>query len=121
VAVETAMDTALVVDVIKGRPCRWPRIESDDYLITTGSTKPLEDAFRIAHAELVSWIEAESGLSMLDAYQLVSQAVLTPVANVVDTVYTMTAKMPKSALPGITAMGGAHSRLRALAAGWREQ
>ncbi|GAA0254217.1 acetamidase/formamidase family protein [Cryptosporangium japonicum] len=118
VAVETAMDTALVVDVIKGRPCRWPRIESDDFLITTGSTKPLEDAFRIAHSELVGWVAAETGLSTLDAYQLVSQATLTPVANVVDTVYTMTAKMPKTALPGVTAMGGVHARLRAIGAAW---
>jgi hypothetical protein len=44
--------------------------------------------------------------------------VLTPVANVVDTVYTMTAKMPKWALPGVTAMGGVHARLRGLAAAW---
>jgi acetamidase/formamidase len=119
VAVETAMDSALVVEVLKGRPCRWPRIESDDFLITTGSTKPLEDAFRIAHSELIGWVGAETGLSTLDAYQLVSQAVLTPVANVVDTVYTMTAKLPKTALPGVTAMGGVHARLRALAASWR--
>ena len=36
------------------------------------------------------------GLSVLDAYQLVSQVVLSPVANVVDTAYTMTAKLPNA-------------------------
>jgi acetamidase/formamidase len=119
VAVETAMDTVLIVDLLQGRPCAWPRIESDDFLITTGSTKPLEDAFRIAHTELIGWVTQEVGLSMMDAYQLVSQAALTPVANVVDTVYTMTAKLPKTALPGVSAMGGTHARLRTVASAWK--
>jgi acetamidase/formamidase len=116
VAVETAMDTVVVVDLIKGVYTDWPRIETDSYLISTGSTKPLEDAFRIAHADLVGWVGAEVGLSPLDAYQLVTQAVESPVANVVDTVYTMTAKMPKRYLPGVSAYGGIHERLRAQAA-----
>lgn len=116
VAVETAMDTVVVVDLVKGVYTDWPRIETDDHLISTGSTKPLEDAFRIAHADLVGWVGAEVGLSPLDAYQLVTQAVESPVANVVDTVYTMTAKMPKRYLPGVSAYGGLHERLRAQAA-----
>ncbi|MEW9529723.1 acetamidase/formamidase family protein [Microbispora sp. NPDC049125] len=116
VAVETAMDTVVVIDLIKGAPCAWPRLESDDFIITTGSAKPLEDAFRIAHAELTRWLAAETGLSTLDAYQLVSQAALSPVANVVDTVYTMTAKLPKAVLKGVAPMGGTHARLRARAA-----
>lgn len=29
VAVECAMDTVVVADLIKGRPTAWPRIESD--------------------------------------------------------------------------------------------
>ena len=54
---------------------------------------------------------------MLDAYQLVSQVALTPVANVVDTNYTVVAKVPKSVLGrGAVAYGGAHARLRGLAA-----
>ena len=119
VAVETAMDTVVAVGLVKGVPTPWPRLESDEYLVTTGSTKPLEDAFRISQVGMVRWVAAETGLSELDAYQLVSQAVTAPVANAVDTVYTMTAKMPKAALPGVSALGGAHARMRALAAAWR--
>ncbi len=40
--------------------------------MTTGSARPLEDAFRIAHTELVGWVRQLTGLSMMDAYQLVS-------------------------------------------------
>jgi acetamidase/formamidase len=120
VAVETAMDTVVIVDVVKGAYTTWPRIESDTHLISTGSTKPLEDAFRIAHADMTGWVGAELGLSPLDAYQLVTQTVESPVANVVDTVYTMTAKVAKAYLPGVTAYDGIHQRLSAQAAALRE-
>lgn len=112
VAVECAMDTVFVVDLIKGEPTAWPRLEDDLYLMTTGSARPLEDAFRIAHSEMVSWVGALTGLSTLDAYQLVSQAALTPIANVVDTNYTVVAKLPKQVLNGASAMRGVHGRLR---------
>ncbi|GAA2369166.1 acetamidase/formamidase family protein [Dactylosporangium salmoneum] len=112
VAVECAMDTVVVVDLIKGVPTPWPRLEDDAYIMTTGSARPLEDAFRIAHTELVRWVAELAGLSTLDAYQLVSQAALTPVANVVDTNYTVVAKFPKALLRGAVVMGGAHQRLR---------
>ena len=113
VAVECAMDTVFVVELLKGAPTAWPRLEDDRYLMTTGSARPLEDAFRIAHAELVGWTAELLELSELDSYQLVSQTALTPVANVVDTNYTVVAKLPKSLLGGAPAMQGVHDRLRA--------
>lgn len=113
VAVECAMDTELVIELIKDAPpTTWPRLEDDRYLMTTGSARPLEDAFRIAHTELVGWVRELTDLSRMDAYQLVSQTALTPVANVVDTSYTVVAKMAKRYLQGsVPAMSGAHERL----------
>ena len=116
VAVETAMDTVMVVDLIKGAPCPWPRLENDSYIMTAGSARPLEDAFRIAQTELVLWLASEFGMDTMDAYQLVSQAVEAPLANVVDVNYTSIAKIPKRYLPGGAVMGGAHARLREMAA-----
>ena len=46
----------IAIDLIKGRTTPWPRLENDGYIITTGSARPLEDAFRIAHAEMVGWL-----------------------------------------------------------------
>jgi len=113
VAVECAMDTELVIDLIKGGPpTAWPRLEDEQFIMTTGSTRPLEDAFRIAHTELVGWVRQLTGLSAMDAYQLVSQTALTPIANVVDTNYTVVAKMEKRFLNGATVMSGTHGRLR---------
>jgi acetamidase/formamidase len=40
VAVETAMNTVLAVNLIKGRPCPWPRLESDTHIMSTGSARP---------------------------------------------------------------------------------
>jgi len=116
VAVETAMNTVIAVELLKDRPCPWPRIESESHIISTGSVRPLEDAFRIAQADLVHWLAEDYGLETLDAYQLVTQAVLSPLANVCDTNYTSIAKFPKRYLPRGEAMGGVDQHLREISA-----
>jgi DNA-binding protein Fis len=71
---------------------------------------------------MVSWVAELCGLDPLDAYQLVTQAVESPLANVCDTNYTSIAKMAKRYLdlntPGAP-MDGAHARLRDLADEYR--
>lgn len=119
VAVECAMDTVVVVDVIKGQPCVWPRIESDTHIMTIGSARPLEDAFRIAQADMVGWLSSDFGLEMLDAYQLVSQTVEAPIANVVDTNYTSVAKLDKRWVPERSVFDDAHARLSRIAAAYK--
>ncbi len=115
VAVECSMSTVLIVDVVRGCYTEWPRLETDEFLITTGSTKPLEDAFRIAFTEMVRWIAALLELSIMDSYQLVSQIALSPIANVCDTVYTVTCKVPKGILPKAAPYRGIHQALKARA------
>ena len=121
VAVEAAMDTTVIVDVIKGVPTPWPRLESDDHLMSTGSARPLEDAFRIAQHDLVTWIGEECGLDPLDSYQLVTQACESPIANVCDPNYTVVAKIRKQYLPRLDAYAGAHARLKEMSAGYQAQ
>ncbi len=113
-AVEAAMNTVVVVDLIKGgrTATPWPRFETDDAIMSTGSTRPLEDAFRISQHDLITWVAAEVRLDLLDAYQLVSQAGQAPVGNVTDPNYTMVAKVDKIHLPGIEVYSGVHQRLR---------
>jgi acetamidase/formamidase len=115
VAVEAAMDTVIAIDLVKGRATPWPRLESDTHVMSTGSARPLEDAFRIAHADLIAWIGEEYGLEALDAYQLLTQVSESPVANVVDPNYTFLAKIAKSYLPRADAYGGTHGKLREVA------
>lgn len=115
VAVECAMNTVVIIDLIKGLPTAWPRLESDTHLMSTGSARPLEDAFRIAQLDLLRWVAADYGLSELDAYQLLSQTVESPLANVCDTNYTCVAKVRKAWLPVPTRTQATHARLRGLA------
>jgi acetamidase/formamidase len=118
VAVEAAMDTVVLVDVIKGAATPWPRLESDSHVMSTGSARPLEDAFRISQSDLVRWLGVEFGMEQLDAYQLVSQVSETPVANVCDPNYTFVSKVDKRYLPSPTVYGGIHTRLREMAAAY---
>ena len=113
------MDTVIAIDVVKGRATPWPRLESDTHIMSTGSARPLEDAFRIAHADLVSWMGEEFGLESLDAYQLLTQVSESPVANVVDPNYTFLAKVSKAYLPRADPYGGVHARLRETAVHYR--
>jgi len=111
VAVEAAMDTVIVVDLIKGTPTPWPRIENDTHLMSVGSARPLDDAFRISQHDLIQWIGAEHGLHHLDAYQLLSQVGEAPIANVCDPNYSVVSKIPKRYLPSSLTYGGTHARL----------
>jgi hypothetical protein len=88
--------------------------------MSAGSVRPLEDAFRIAQSDLVHWLGEDYGLEQMDAYQLVTQAVLAPLANVCDTNYTSVAKFPKRFLPSGQAMGGVDRQLRSLATEYRQ-
>jgi acetamidase/formamidase len=112
VAVETAMATTLVVDVIKGVSTPWPRIETDTAIMSVGCARPLEDAYRISQHDLVGWTADLTGLDLLDAYQLVSQAGEAPVGNVCDPNYAMLAKLDKAYLRGADPYLGIHQRLR---------
>jgi acetamidase/formamidase len=125
-AVESAMRTVVVVDLVKGGapafPPAWPRLESDEFLMSTGSARPLEDAYRVSQHDLVTWAAELAGWDRLDAYQLISQAGLAPTGNVVDTNYTMVAKVAKAHLGGAAEPAdGLHRRLRETAAAYLAQ
>ena len=122
-AVEAAMRTVVVVDLIKGAGTPWPRLESDEFLMSTGSARPLEDAYRVSQHDLVTWAAELTGWDTLDAYQLVSQAGLAPTGNVVDTNYTMVAKLAKRYLgrEGVVVADGVHDRLRETGAAYLSQ
>jgi len=96
---ETSMDVVLEIDLIRGKTIDWPRIEDDEYIMVAGSARPLIDAFRLAHIELVEWLEEDYGFGRWDAYQLLGQLAESTVANIVDPVYTVVAKFPKRYLP----------------------
>ena len=63
----------ITVDLIKDWTIDWPRLEADDFIMTIGSARPLEDATRIAYRELVRWMVKDYGYDQWDAYMMLSQ------------------------------------------------
>jgi amidase len=98
VALEISGKVTLSFSLIKNHPIAWPRIESPQEIMTVGSARPMEDAARIAYTELVLWLEGEYGFEKWDAYQLASQAGKLYVGNMVDTYYSLVAKLSKEYL-----------------------
>lgn len=118
-AVEGAMNSTIIVDLIKAADApapAWPRLETDQHWMAVGSSRPMEDSWRIGQVEMVRWFEQLHGLHPLDAYQLLSQITEVPIANVVDANYSVVVKAAKALSPSAEAYGGLHADLRARAA-----
>lgn len=98
VALEITSKVTVVFDVIHDKAIEWPRVESPDKIMVVGSARPMEDAARIANAELVLWLEQDFGYDRWDAYQLLTQAGGLYVGNMVDTTYSLVASIDKKYL-----------------------
>lgn len=114
-AVEGAMTTVVIVDLIKGAAPLWPRLENDEYLMAIGSSRPMEDSWRIGNVELIRWMQELHGLHQMDAYQLLSQISKAPIANVVDANYSVAIKAAKAYMPSASAYQGIHQEMKKLA------
>ena len=111
-AVEGAMNSIIIVDLIKGAAPAWPRIENDEFYMAVGSSRPMEDSWRIGQIELIRWFQDLYDLHQMDSYQLLSQITKTPIANVVDANYSVVVKAAKELLPNVSAFKGMHESLK---------
>jgi amidase len=98
-AIEVPLRSRVQVHVIKKHKISWPRFENDEYIMTVGAYRPVDDALRIAFTELVGWIHADYGLSEMDAYELLSKVAEIHLNEMVDPNYVVVAKIKKSFLP----------------------
>jgi amidase len=97
-AVEIPAVLTLKFNVMKGKSIEWPRIESPEEIMTVASAKPLEDAARLAFRELIQWLHEDYQFAVYDAYMLLSLIAKARVAQIVDPLYTIVAKLPKDCL-----------------------
>ena len=98
VAVEMASTTTVQVDLIKGWPIVWPRLENERIIMAIGSGRPMEDAARIAYRELVRWMVQDYGWDQYEAYFFLTQAGRVCLGNMVDPKYTLGASVLKAYL-----------------------
>lgn len=98
--IEVSFDVEFTVNLIKERTIGWPRAENDDYMMTVGNARPLEQALQHATTEMVKWLE-ELGLQANFVSTLLGQCVEYDIGNVFDPAYTMVCKIKKKLLSGI--------------------
>jgi len=85
----------MTLGLIKGWTLDWPRLETADRIMSIGSARPMEDAARIAYADLVRWMVTGYGFEKWEAYMLLSQAGQVRLGNMVDPNYTLGASIAK--------------------------
>lgn len=95
VAVEMPSTTTIHVDLIKDWSIAWPRLENEDFIMAIGSTRPMEDAARIAYRELIHWLVEDYGWDKIEAYFFLTQAGRVRLGNMVDPKYTLGASVLK--------------------------
>jgi acetamidase/formamidase len=104
-AIEVALLARVQVSLIKGKKINWPRFENRDSIMAVGAYRPLDDALRIAFTELIDWIHKDYGLSVLDAYELLSKVAKIHLDEMVDPNYVVVASIEKKFLPARSSGG----------------
>jgi len=98
VAVEIPALATVRIDLIKGWGIPGPRLETEAFIMSIGSARPMEDAARMAYRDLIRWMVADYGFEESEAYFLCTQAGRLRVGNMVDPKYTLGASMLKQYL-----------------------
>ena len=99
-AVEISAKVTVKFEVLK-KTISCPRIESEDEMMVLGSARPLEDAARLAYRGLIEMLVEDYGWNQDEAYMFSSLTAKSRIAQIVDPLYTVVAKMNKKYLRGI--------------------
>lgn len=96
--VEISFDVRFTVQLLKHKKINWPRAENQDYIMTIGNARPLDQALQHATTEMIRWVQDDFGLDQYAAHILLGQCVEYDVGNVFDPAYTMVCKLKKQLL-----------------------
>jgi acetamidase/formamidase len=102
-AIETAFkEFNITVDLIKGRPLEWPRIETPTHWLTVGYDEDLNKALAILTAETAKFIAEQRGVSAAEAQSVMQQSWdcrIAEVVNIVRGAYCFNSKNAQAAAP----------------------
>ncbi|MDP6442272.1 MAG: acetamidase/formamidase family protein [Pirellulaceae bacterium] len=93
--IEISMDVRVTLRVLKQKLCGWPRAENDEWIMTLGNARPLDQATQHATTEMLRWLQQDFGLDALGANLLLAQCVRYDLGNIFDPAYTMVCKVHK--------------------------
>ena len=94
--------TRLEVSVEVGsRPAEmgWPRILSEDQLVTVVSARSIDEGSKLAYAEMLAWCTAASGLSRADVAQVLSMIADVGICQVANALPTARCVVNRAELP----------------------
>ena len=94
-ALETSLDVEFTVDVISGRASNGPRAENSEYLMSSGIGNSLTDALQQATTQLVNWLQNDYALTPNEAAVVLGTAMQYDIAEVVDPLVHVVAKIRK--------------------------
>lgn len=99
-ALETSMDVEFTVNLIKGES-KGPRVETDEFIMSLGIANSLPEAVQIATTGLANWLEREYKLEPNEAAIVLGTAMQYNIAELVDPLVHVVAKLRKDALAGL--------------------
>lgn len=95
---ETSMAVDFSVEVIRGYQTQQVREEDNDFIISFGVAGSLQEALKVATAQLATWIKHDYGLSDSEVALFLGAEMQYNVTELVDPEFDVVAKVPKSAL-----------------------
>lgn len=101
-ALETSMDVEFTVDLLRGRSAIGPRVESSTHVMAMGLAGSLDDAIKIATANLGQWLEQDYGLTASEIAEVLGSSAEYVVSEVADRNAGIVAKLNKQRLAGLT-------------------
>jgi acetamidase/formamidase len=106
-ALETSMDIEFAVDVIPGKSTEMPRAEDDEFLMAMGIAGSLTEGLQIATTELARWLQERHKLNASEVASVLGTAMRYDIAEVVDPLVNVVARVSKRALEPIQKAGSA--------------
>ncbi len=100
-ALETSMDVEFTVSLKKGEATRGPRAEDDTYLMALGIANSLPEALQSATTELANWLQRDYQLTPNEAAMVLGTVMQYNVAEVVDPLVHVVARIPKKAVSSL--------------------
>lgn len=97
--IEVSFDVQFTVQLLKAKRINWPRAESEEYIMTVGNARPLDQALQHSTTEMIRWLQEDFGLDARATHILLGQCVEYDVGNVFDPAYTIVCKLKKQFLP----------------------
>ncbi len=100
-ALETSMEFSFSVDLIKGKGLNMPRAENAEYRMASGIANSLPEALQQATTNLSQWLAGDYKLTPNEIALVLGTAIQYDVAEVVDPLVHVVARIDKKALASL--------------------